>query len=470
MAMERTSRKNVLVSAALVIIMAATTSRSSANGVIVITSPSRRAMVAGTVSITTQVPASASLVKLYIDHRLSQSSSASTFSWDSTRVHDGWHSIQVHTYGPARPGTQPSGVYATTGRLLGSPAVWVRVANTTTPTRSPAPTPVPTDTPTPRATPAPTATPAPASCSGGFGAGCESSLPSLNNPADPARYGAVGDGQTDNTGAFQAAVNNGDVLVAPGTYLINGTVQVPNGRNIQCQSGAVLYTTVRNSSQTAILAWSGTGYGSVANCTFAGSNSSVPAAFNPSQQANSLIELLAVRNVEIVGNIFENTWSDAAVNVNYDSDPSAGSTNNIIEYNTFQNNWLYGLAIVSGAYNTVQYNLAIDCSMGAEANSAGFQNTGNQFLNNKVQYVNGNHAGCGSECDAGIELTCGETPSGFDYSGNYCSNNLVTGPYSGASWPNISRIRNDAPPGGAAASYSGDQCVSGCQCDVGGNC
>jgi polygalacturonase len=65
----------------------------------------------------------------------------------------------------------------------------------------------------------------------------------LNNYVTPQAYGAKGDGMSDDTAAFQSALNAGDLLVPPATYLINGNIYVPSHRNVQCQPGATLHTT-----------------------------------------------------------------------------------------------------------------------------------------------------------------------------------------------------------------------------------
>ena len=48
----------------------------------------------------------------------------------------------------------------------------------------------------------------------------------------PEQYGAVGDGVTDATTAFQNCVNNADIVVLRGTYAISNTITVPKGVKI----------------------------------------------------------------------------------------------------------------------------------------------------------------------------------------------------------------------------------------------
>jgi polygalacturonase len=68
--------------------------------------------------------------------------------------------------------------------------------------------------------------------------------PTLVNPVDPTQYGAKCDGVTDDSSAFQAAVNAGDVKVPASTCVINKTVAINvSYRHIECAPGAVLKQT-----------------------------------------------------------------------------------------------------------------------------------------------------------------------------------------------------------------------------------
>src|SRR6266446_4743354 len=78
-------------------------------------------------------------------------------------------------------------------------------------------------------------------------------LPTLNSSVTPQAYGAKGDGVTDDTAAFQSALNAGDLLVKPATYLINGNIYVPSYRNVQCQPGATLHTTRHDGHESGVI-------------------------------------------------------------------------------------------------------------------------------------------------------------------------------------------------------------------------
>ncbi|WP_244144711.1 glycoside hydrolase family 55 protein, partial [Paraburkholderia hospita] len=68
--------------------------------------------------------------------------------------------------------------------------------------------------------------------------------PALVNPVNPITYGAKCNGSTDDTAAFQKAINAGDVLVPAGTCVINGTLNVRvSNRHIQCQGTILKRTT-----------------------------------------------------------------------------------------------------------------------------------------------------------------------------------------------------------------------------------
>src|SRR4051812_8053332 len=96
--------------------------------------------------------------------------------------------------------------------------------------------------------------------------------PRLTNPVNPKNYGAAGNGTSDDTKAFQAAVNAGDVLVPAGTYLINHTVIVKaSHRHIQCEPGVMLMKTVREDSNMFNFEGPSTG-NSLVGCTFVGAN------------------------------------------------------------------------------------------------------------------------------------------------------------------------------------------------------
>jgi hypothetical protein len=123
------------------------------------------------------------------------------------------------------------------------------------------PTPLPSGVPTPPAIP-PT--------------------PALNNPTTvgPGTHGVVGNGVTDDTAAWQVLLNNGDVIVEPGTYAIAGNLSIPTGRNISCQPGATFLDTQSKSTRMFQIGYSAGSLGnaSMVGCTLKGTDS--PAGTN----------------------------------------------------------------------------------------------------------------------------------------------------------------------------------------------
>jgi Big-like domain-containing protein/galactose oxidase-like protein/Kelch motif protein len=114
---------------------------STGSGPVKITAPSNGATVSGTVTITTQMDSSAVWENIYIDGSYFASSPPSTFSWNSTTVANGAHTISAKAFNGS-------------GQQIGTDSIAVNVANGT-----PTPSPTPTATPTPVPTPTPTPTP-----------------------------------------------------------------------------------------------------------------------------------------------------------------------------------------------------------------------------------------------------------------------------------------------------------------------
>jgi len=110
-----------------------------------ITAPANGASGSGTVSIVTQVSSAVSWINIYIDGNYFASSPPFTFSWNSTAVPNGSHTVSTRAFNSS--GTQ-----------VGSDSVTVTVSNGAP---TPTPTPTPTSTPTGTPTPTPTVTPTP---------------------------------------------------------------------------------------------------------------------------------------------------------------------------------------------------------------------------------------------------------------------------------------------------------------------
>ncbi len=83
---------------------------------VTITGPSNGATVSSRVSISTSISSSVSWINLYIDSHYYASGPPSSFSWNSTNVANGSHSISAKAY-------------ASNGSILGSSAVSIKVSN-----------------------------------------------------------------------------------------------------------------------------------------------------------------------------------------------------------------------------------------------------------------------------------------------------------------------------------------------------
>ena len=109
---------------------------NSTTSAVKINAPANGATVSGTVSIVTQVSSAVSWENIYIDGNYFASSLPLTFSWNSTTVTNGTHTISARAFNSS-------------GIQVGSDSVSVTVANGV-------PTPTPTSTATATATPTPT--------------------------------------------------------------------------------------------------------------------------------------------------------------------------------------------------------------------------------------------------------------------------------------------------------------------------
>jgi parallel beta-helix repeat protein len=204
-----------------------------------------------------------------------------------------------------------------------------------------------------------------------------------SDTASPRAFGAAGDGITDDAAAFQAAVNAGDVEVEPGIYLINGTVSVPDGRNITCQSGAVLCTSQKDSNNTAIFRLQSS-YSAIAGCTFEGSNTSRLPGHDPSQALNEGVVVSAPGGHNTIkDNTFRNFWGNAGLSIN-GSGPKS-SDYNVVSNNYFENNGRCGVAIVDGRYNNVSNNYFLNCAAAWEPDDGGQMKSGNVMDNNVIE-------------------------------------------------------------------------------------
>lgn len=282
--------------------------------------------------------------------------------------------------------------------------------------------------------------------------------PKLSNTVDPTAYGAVGDGVTDNTNAFMAALNAGDILIPAGTYRVNGTISVPAGRSIQCVSPAsvkIVNSLMNNQSNNATFRFLKNG-GSISNCRISGAevfNPNGSAVFDVNYQYNSLIAIVdydgANSNVTVVNNILENCHGNACVSIFGGSIVGTIGVSNItVTHNTFRNCGTHAVVIDTGANNRVANNHITDCSVMIQNNNIRQPNLNNTLEYNFMTSTHGTGVGAPF-------ITGGNGGLAVDYSSNQVRENTVIG--NGTS-QSIFIYTNATYP----AKYSNNTCINGC--------
>nr|WP_284504651.1 MULTISPECIES: glycosyl hydrolase family 28-related protein [unclassified Caballeronia] len=237
--------------------------------------------------------------------------------------------------------------------------------------------------------------------------------PKLVDPRSPKDFGAAGDGKTDDTKAFQAAIDAGDVLVPAGTYLLNHTVVVTaSNRHLQCEPGVTLRKTIRNNGNMFNYEGPSTG-NSLVGCNFVGANPTRirewdrPGEYDIPVQTNG-----AVDNFVLAGNSFRDFFGQSM----FQTEGQGGGTGAVLMFNSFANCPLYGIALVGSVNGRVAYNLADNCRMGPENNDATQDTGGNLLECNRM--VNGGNITGGANGEGGV-----------DYSGNVVRHNILDGGY-----------------------------------------
>ncbi|HLQ52496.1 MAG TPA: Ig-like domain-containing protein [Terriglobales bacterium] len=398
------------------------TPTSTSSYAVDIRSPANGATVSGTVVITLKTSSSVAWADVFTDGTLLASSSPYTFNWNSASVWFSWNTATVAN------GTHAisASAFDRTGAQIGSDSIDVTVGNPTAAVTSSA-------IPIPRPTP-----------------------PPLVNPQNPVAYGADPTGAHNSAAAFQRAINVGDLYVPPGLFRIDSPVTVSDNRNIRCKSGAAIEMTTRGN--LAMFKWNGSTGGSVFNCCFRGNNYKVnrkPATSNVFQ------EFLYIQSISghgggltIANNDFNGIGGWVGAISIYGSDSNQpGPRNNLITYNSFEHCGLYAVQLTSGKGNRISHNTLNDCDGFVEADNLGQLNTGNVIDHNTLTFVYG-VGQWGPGLPAYNELSCGASPSRFNYSGNICSNNTVSG--------TSSYILEHGLPNTVPALYINNICGGGC--------
>jgi hypothetical protein len=269
--------------------------------------------------------------------------------------------------------------------------------------------------------------------------------PALFKPKDPRQFGAKCDGVTDDSAAFQRAIDEGDVKVAAGTCVIDKTVRVKfSKRRLECARGVVLKRTV--SDQESMFLYEA-GHGalvdnSIVNCSFEGANSKLPLIdFKaPGHWDIPVLTRDNVSNFLLAGNSFKQFFGQSFFQT---TGANAGNGDRVI-FNTFASCPLYGPAFVGHRNGYVAYNRMIGCTAGVENDHATDNTGGNIFECNQVT-SNGAAGG----------ITGGVQGVRTNYSGNIVRYNVISG-------PNTLIIKRHEE-GGRDAQYIGNACVDGCR-------
>jgi hypothetical protein len=285
--------------------------------------------------------------------------------------------------------------------------------------------------------------------------------PSLVNPVNPLDFGAKCDGATDDTAAFQAAVNAGDVLVPAGTCVINGTVAVRvSNKHIQCE-GTILKRTTGYKYNMFLIgneAYNSTVYtnDSIVNCNFVGANSVAPAFFDKDARHYDIpVETYGiVNNFFLAGNSFKQFFGQSMFQTYSPTDAGSGD---VIVHNTFTSCGYYGPVFVAHRNGYIGHNVLIDCALGVENDDPGQMSGGNIIEYNQITAVHGYGA---PDMGAAVLLT-GGTAGGANYSTNIVRYNKVTGAGS-ASVKTLPSIIWQKASGGAAL-YLQNTCANGCK-------
>jgi hypothetical protein len=290
--------------------------------------------------------------------------------------------------------------------------------------------------------------------------------PSLTNPVDPRTYGAKCDGVTDDSAAFQAAVNVSDVLVPNKTCVINSPVNITvSNRHIQCETGTPTGTLQQTNPYGghifAIYSPSGgvlTG-DSIVNCTFIGANTVAPQYYgNDNRHWDIPIETFDfVSNFMLAGNTFKQFFGQSMFQT-YGT--VNGGQGDLIEYNTFQSCGYYGPVFDAHTNGYIGHNILTDCAMGVENDNASQNSGGNVIEDNTVTAIYGYGA---PDMGTSAMLT-GGVAGNANYSTNIVRYNTISGTSNSQGFEGPGRptaIWEQTPNG--AAQYIGNTCGTGCQ-------
>lgn len=315
-------------------------------------------------------------------------------------------------------------------------------------------------------------------------------IPSLNSPvtispgATFAGYTVYGDGVTDDTDAIQAALNTSDVIVAPATYAIAGSVSIPTGRNISCENGATFLDTQSTGTRMLEIGRSADSVGnnSIVGCNLQGTDSAADySTFQGGTSAYSeLLEIssgkgLHTDNVLIENDSFSNAQGDSIITYspcgtnntggpcNDGAPGTEGPSNVFIVNDTVSHCAQPGVHLNGGQLIVVTGLTSTDCTDDDETDSNVQQVITSWWYNNKFTTQDGSLDPLNGRIYAPKHSCTGDGLIPEDDSGCYSYNNDIDGV--GLGGPSIL----SEPPGcpGGGGHYSNESLTNGAILDGG---
>ncbi|WP_125469692.1 hypothetical protein [Caballeronia telluris] len=287
-------------------------------------------------------------------------------------------------------------------------------------------------------------------------------IPALVDPVSPLAFGAKCDGVTDDSAAFQAAVDTSDVKVPAGTCVINATVEITvSNRHLECSPGTTLTQTGKGGGRIFNI-FSRTGDvltgNSIVNCNFVGTNTAAPQYFDDdARHYNIPVQTQdRVSKFMLIGNTFSRFFGQSMFQTYGRVD---GGSGDVVAYNVFKSCGYYGPVFVAHTNGYIGHNILVDCALGVENDNATQLSGGNLIEYNTISAIHG----YGAPDMRSAAMLTGGVAGGADYSTNVVRYNSVRGTSDpggvhGAGRP--SHIYQRAPQG--AAQYWHNNCTAGC--------
>jgi hypothetical protein len=228
-------------------------------------------------------------------------------------------------------------------------------------------------------------------------------------PADALSPSCPHDTEVDASACIQAAVSQGNVVLPQGTYIAHG-IWLPSNHYLGGINNLVVLhnpLVTRNATDSTIMI-SGANNAVVTNLTFVNAGDPIKAVgrLHIAGEFTSAIDMQnGSSNNHIIANRFQGCQGDTCI-VLYGGHISDADNSNVIAGNTFAACSSYAVAIVDGNDNYVGKNWLRDCSLGSEMDAGCTQtNSGNQYVDNTIQNVNGTSLYLGDQVFSPTQMT-----------------------------------------------------------------